>query len=228
MSMQRAASQVWMTLAPQLDPTIGGFAGSELGTPEERVPPMELSQVTARDSLNRLARADGRGVWFVTVPPTQLDRSWKNGDPPMWSATQYDYGPVESVGRQIASRMPDIVPRVGRGSAALLPQVGVTQFSPRKIRHVDPIYPSGSDVRTEQFVLVELRINEEGRVADARILRSVPLLDQAALDAVRQWQYEPVLLNGLPTPIIVSVVVNFTPSAEVGRSSPKPIPQPVR
>jgi protein TonB len=42
------------------------------------------------------------------------------------------------------------------------------------------------------------------------VLRSVPLLDQAALDAVRQWEYEPTLLNGVPVPVIMTVTVNFT------------------
>jgi TonB family protein len=211
--MQRAASQVWMTLARQLDPTIGGFAGSELGTPEARIPPMELVATTVRNALNRLVGADGNAVWFVTVPPRQLDRRWKKGDPPMWFAMQFDYNQPESIGRLIASRMPDIVPRDGRGSAAPVPQVAVTPFTPRKVKHVDPVYPSAAPVaRTEQVVIAELRVNEEGRVADARILRSVPPLDQAALNAVRQWQYEPVLLNGSPTPFTISVVVNFTPS----------------
>jgi TonB family protein len=229
MSMQRAASQVWTTLAWQLDPTIGGFAGSELGMPEERIQPTEWGRVSAREALNRLARADGRGVWFVMVLPAQLSRRWKKEDPPMWSATQYDYSAPDALGRQIAARMPEIVPRDGRGSTARLPLIAVTPFSPTKIRHVDPIYPSAAtDVRTEQFVLVELRINEEGRVDSARILRSVPLFDQAALDAVRQWQYEPIRLNGLPTPFIVSVVVHVTPSSDDGRVPAKPIPRPVR
>jgi TonB family protein len=229
MSMPRAASQVWMTLASQLDPTIGGVAGSELGMPEERVPPTTLVRVSAREALNRLARADGRGVWFVTVPPAGLDRRWTKEDPPMWSATQYDYSSAASVGRQIAARMPDIVPRDGRGSAAPVPRVGVTPFSPRKIKHVDPVYPSAViDARTDQIVVLELRINQEGRVENARILRSVPSFDQAALDAARQWEYEPLLLNGLPTRFTLSVTVNFTPSSNDGRVPAQPIPRPVR
>ena len=42
------------------------------------------------------------------------------------------------------------------------------------------------------------------------MLRSIPLLDQAALDAVRQWEYSPTLLNGVPVPVIMTVTVNFT------------------
>lgn len=205
MPMQRAASVVWMTLAQQLDPTIGGFAGSELGTPEPRIQPMELRRITVRDALNRLAREDGNAGWFVTVSPGQLDRGWKKGAPAMWSVVQYDYNPPESIRRILESRMPDIVPP---GI-----QVGVVPFNPRKVRHVEPVYPpAAAESRVEGVVIIEIRINEEGRVADARVLRSIPTLDQAALDAVRQWQYEPLLVNGAPTPFVVSVAVNFTPA----------------
>jgi protein TonB len=59
-------------------------------------------------------------------------------------------------------------------------------------------------------VVIEATIDEEGKVADARVVKSVPLLDQAALDAVRQWQYRPSLLNGVPTPVVMTVTVKFT------------------
>ena len=49
-----------------------------------------------------------------------------------------------------------------------------------------------------------------GRVTDVKILRSVPLLDDAAMVAVRQWVYTPTLLNGVPVPVIMTVTVNFT------------------
>ena len=42
------------------------------------------------------------------------------------------------------------------------------------------------------------------------MLKSVPELDDAALAAVRQWRYEPVLLNGEPVPVIVVCTINFT------------------
>jgi protein TonB len=59
-------------------------------------------------------------------------------------------------------------------------------------------------------VIMEIVITPEGQVQDARVLRSIPLLDQAALDAVRQWEFTPTLLNGAPTPIIMTVTVQFS------------------
>ena len=58
--------------------------------------------------------------------------------------------------------------------------------------------------------MIEATIDEEGKVADARVVKSVPLLDQAALDAVRQWEYQPSLLNGVPTAVVTTVTVKFT------------------
>jgi protein TonB len=52
-------------------------------------------------------------------------------------------------------------------------------------------------------------IDEQGHVPEARILRSIPLLDQAAIDAVRQWEFTPTLLNGQPIPVIMTVTVQF-------------------
>jgi len=42
------------------------------------------------------------------------------------------------------------------------------------------------------------------------VLRSIPLLDQAALDAVKQWNYQPTLMNGVPTPVFATITVNFS------------------
>ncbi len=60
------------------------------------------------------------------------------------------------------------------------------------------------------MVILEAVIGVDGKVTNAQVLRSIPLLDQAALDAVRQWQYTPTLLNGAPVPVIMTVTVTFT------------------
>jgi periplasmic protein TonB len=59
-------------------------------------------------------------------------------------------------------------------------------------------------------VILETLIGANGRVEDARVLRSIPLLDQAALDAVRQWEFTPTLLNGNPVPVIMTTTVQFS------------------
>ncbi len=59
-------------------------------------------------------------------------------------------------------------------------------------------------------VILELVIDTDGSVKEGHVLRSIPLLDQAALDAVVQWRYQPTLLNGAPVEVIATVTVNFT------------------
>ena len=76
---------------------------------------------------------------------------------------------------------------------------------------VNPVYPPAAEAaRVQGVVILEALIGTDGRVTEARILRSIPLLDQAALDAVRQWQYTPTLLNGVAVPVIMTVTVQFT------------------
>ena len=68
---------------------------------------------------------------------------------------------------------------------------------PQKVKHVAPVYPPiAQSARVQGVVILELIIDRDGRVGYARILRSIPLLDQAAIDAVSQWEFTPTMLNG--------------------------------
>jgi len=81
---------------------------------------------------------------------------------------------------------------------------------PRKIVDVAPVYPVLAQAsRIEGLVIIEAIIDEHGAVQSARVLRSLPWLDEAALAAVRQWRYTPALLNGVPVPVIMTVTVRF-------------------
>ncbi len=89
-------------------------------------------------------------------------------------------------------------------------RVGGNVLQPRKTRNVQPVYPQiAQSARVQGRVIIEATIDRSGKVTETRVLRSIPLLDQAALDAVRQWEYEPTLLNGVPVPVIMTVTVNF-------------------
>lgn len=83
--------------------------------------------------------------------------------------------------------------------------------APRKLRDVVPVYPAAARaLRTQGLVILEVTINESGTVVDAKVLRSLPGLDQAALDAVTRWTFAPARLNGQAIPVVMTVTINFT------------------
>jgi TonB family protein len=91
-------------------------------------------------------------------------------------------------------------------------RVGGQIKPPTKIKDVQPVYPAiARSARVAGVVTIEAMIGPDGKVMDATVVRSIPLLDQAALDAVQQWEYTPTLLNGVPVPVLVNVTINFTP-----------------
>jgi protein TonB len=82
--------------------------------------------------------------------------------------------------------------------------------APARIKYVMPEYPDiARAARVQGVVIIEAIIGADGRVEQARVLRSNPLLEQAALAAVRAWVYTPTLLNGRPTPVSMTVTVQF-------------------
>jgi protein TonB len=89
--------------------------------------------------------------------------------------------------------------------------VGGAIRQPTQLKKVNPVYPPiAQSARVQGVVIIEAIIGPDGRVTEAKVLRSIPLLDAAALDAVKQWVYTPTLLNGVPVPVIMTVTVNFT------------------
>jgi periplasmic protein TonB len=83
--------------------------------------------------------------------------------------------------------------------------------APQRLVDVRPIYPAiAHSAHVQGVVIIEATIDEHGDVIRAQVLRSIPLLDGAALGAVRQWRFSPTLLNGVAVPIVMTVTVNFT------------------
>ena len=108
--------------------------------------------------------------------------------------------------------------RVPEASAVEAVRVGGAIREPRKIHHVNPAYPDiARQARVQGVVILEARISPAGRVTAVRILRGIPLLDAAAVEAVRQWVYSPTLVNGVPVPVIMTITVNYRLS-----SGPRP------
>ena len=101
---------------------------------------------------------------------------------------------------------PPSVPSPSR--APVRPHSGIQ--APRKTVDVAPTYPAlARETRTQGVVVLEVIIDERGNVSSARILKSIALLDQAAVDAVQQWKFTPTRLNGEAIPIVMTVKVSF-------------------
>jgi protein TonB len=81
---------------------------------------------------------------------------------------------------------------------------------PKLVRRIEPDYPEiARQARVEGVVILEATTDVFGRVTGVRVLRSLPLLDAAAVDAVCQWVYEPMVINGRPRPVTFTVTVRF-------------------
>jgi TonB family protein len=90
-------------------------------------------------------------------------------------------------------------------------RVGANVKVPMKLKDVKPAYPPiAQSARVQGVVIIEAILDANGKVAAGRVLRSIPLLDEAALAAVAQWEFTPTLVDGTPTAVMMTVTVNFT------------------
>lgn len=90
-------------------------------------------------------------------------------------------------------------------------RVGGNIAAPKLIKKVDPVYPEEAKANGVQgMVIIEVVIAKDGSVGSAKVMRPVPLLDEAALEAVKQWKYEVTYVENNPVEVIMVVTVNFT------------------
>jgi protein TonB len=89
-------------------------------------------------------------------------------------------------------------------------RVGGDIKEPRKVKHVDPVYPVlAARAHVQGVVILECVVSPQGRVVDVRVLRGNAMLDEAAIEAVRQWVYAPTLREGVPVPVLLTATVVF-------------------
>jgi protein TonB len=187
-------------LAPAVMPTV--LAGNDVVTIVDLVPPPPPPLPKKVDTLRPVEQPDAA----PTVAPDKIAPE-----------VAVDRDPVAPpvpgiIGGSIDSNVQLAPPPEPRPVKAPEPvRVGGTIRNPIKVFNVDPIYPPMAQAAGVQgIVIIEATIGEDGRVINARILRSKPLLDQAALAAVQQWRFTPTMLNGQPVPVIMTVTVHFT------------------
>jgi TonB family protein len=107
----------------------------------------------------------------------------------------------------------------GPQSAADKPVKATGDIKPPKIiKMVQPVYPEEARKQgIEGMVILEATADANGKVQKVNVLRGVGGLNQAAMDAVKQWTYEPMIINGKPMPVVFTVTVRFTLKDKAGK-----------
>ena len=118
--------------------------------------------------------------------------------------------------------------RTWTGNVAVLMAAGPVRVGndipvPRKIKDARPVYPSEAlAARAQGVVVLDATIEPDGKVSTARVVRSVPFLDAAAISAVSQWEFTPTVVDGRAVPVIMTLNVSF--ARPDGASPPPPTP----
>jgi len=93
-------------------------------------------------------------------------------------------------------------------------RIGGYVSAPALMKRVEPAYPDVAVMaKVSGMVILEAVVSADGSVESVKVLRSVKFLDNAAIEAVKQWKYSPLILNGIPTPFILTVTLNFRTQA---------------
>jgi protein TonB len=104
----------------------------------------------------------------------------------------------------------------GMGALSGLPSdspilLGADVTSPERILYVQPLYPEiARKIRAEGVVILEIVVGRSGDVVEVKILRSHPLFDTAAVEAVKRWKYRPAMLGAQPVRVYMTIRVEFT------------------
>jgi protein TonB len=177
-----------------------------------KVVPVPVSMVAP--AVRRKAPAVDVSVPTILGPERETPAE-PAGPVPPGPSTEGLIGPVavgttDGFGIQSVVSPPPPPPPVEPPPATLV-RVGGAVREPRKIAGVSPVYPAiAQAAKVEGKVILEAVINERGVVERVKVLRSVPLLDAAAVDAVQKWRYTPTLLNGSPVSVLMTITLHFT------------------
>jgi len=118
-------------------------------------------------------------------------------------------GSMGGVMGSIIGSTPTAIPKVATPQRVRV-SAGVTQGL--KIKNVNPVYPQMAKIaRVQGPVVLAAVIGKDGSIQGLHVLSTAsPLLNQAAMDAVKEWRYRPYILNGEPVEVDTQITVNFT------------------
>lgn len=198
---EKAASQALQHALQRLEPPLGLEAAKRLSTALATIARGYDPRLVSAASMRGTTARDGNTVSLTGT------LTFDNGLQPVPGPS--GGRPPGGVLGSILGGLPGAPPPPPPPPNAPL-KVGDDVTPPAKTKHVPAVYPAiAQSARVSGAVVLEITIGADGKVRGAKVTKSIPLLDQAALDAVKGWEFTPTLLNGVPVPVIMSVTVNF-------------------
>jgi protein TonB len=198
-------------MPPPLPPRRGG-----VGSPPEKAPPPERPPAALEPGATYAPRQISDHIpppaepFLPMVPGTATDNAdW--GLPGGVGITSEIGVPWSAVQPQTAGRPEIAPPPVTEEPAPAAPvQVPARVLSARLVRKIEPDYPLAARLARKDGVLIlQVLIDETGRVSEVTVVSGNVLFRQEAIAAVRQWVYTPLLVNGVPRPVVGTVVLRF-------------------
>lgn len=147
-----------------------------------------------------------RAISAAMVQATLIYRaSYRKGPKDMWPHFLGDFVYADGGFRYLEMQVMEAL----TSAPALRVAFGGSVQGARLTHRVEPVYPQ--DAKIKSTVVLHVIIATNGTMKEMRVVSGHPLLFQAALDAVKQWRYEPTLLNGEPVEVDTQIELNFSP-----------------
>jgi protein TonB len=181
--------------------------------PPVPLPPPPKARAGASRAAGRIKPVARRAAFEtgLLTAPIDIPRTISN-EPLDWGASGngveggVDYGAADGLPKDLIAQ--GLYNVIGEETAPVR-SAGEARM-PRLVKRVEPDYPEiARQAHIQGIVVLEATTDLYGRVVNVRVLRSVPLLDAAAVDAVRQWAYEPLVINGRPRSVVFTVTLRF-------------------
>lgn len=195
-------------------PSMMAFVVSEPAAPPAPPPPPPAPRA-ASEKPRQTPTAASASAAPVEAPATIL------AEPISWSEDgEGAEGGVEGgmvggvvggvIGGLVASPAPPPPPPPQAPTPRTPVRIGGQVTAPALVKRVEPEYPFIAEkAHIGGLVILEATVDEDGKVETVAVLRSINLLDAAAIAAVKQWRYSPLIMNGIPTPFVLTVTVIF-------------------
>jgi TonB family protein len=179
------------------------FLAEVLATGGRSVPPVGVSDVVIRlVAETRILSASGKVVGLEHLGPGRRIRVW------FGPKALLSY-PLQAVGRVLVLEAPP-PPETPPGASGRPIRVSGGVMESRLVHRVSPVYPDEAQRRgVEGVVWLHVETDENGRVTQVKLIQGHPLLVDSSIEAVREWRYRPVEIDGRRVPAAFAVEVEF-------------------